>query len=181
MNELQHHGIKGMKWGVRRRNPSGGGDGAAPKKLTKRQKKKAALEAVEASNKRAKAWRKDYTNRSKLSDAELKSKIERLRLENELNKLSSDAAATVKAKGDSKLKQLMNTKVPKISTDNEGNIKVDGMATVGKIVATAALEVALNQINKKKNAGETGPIIKKAAEKYSQTNPTQLLLDYKEN
>lgn len=181
MDSLQHHGVKGQKWGIRRKSPSGSSEGK-PKKLSKKERKKAALKMVEESDKRAKSWRKDYTKRSELSNTELKSKIDRLRLENEFNKLATDASATVKAKGDSKIKKLMNTTVPKITKDADGNIKVDGMATVGKIVASVALEVALAQINSKKGAtvdpGMTGPIIQKAAEKYTQGNAGQLLLPY---
>jgi len=33
-NFLEHHGIKGMKWGVRRENPSGGSKRSTPKAST---------------------------------------------------------------------------------------------------------------------------------------------------
>ena len=55
---LVQHGVKGMKWGQRRR-------------------------AVKASNNRAKEWNKKYVNRSSMSTKDLKKNVERLNLENQ--------------------------------------------------------------------------------------------------
>lgn len=67
---LVQHGIKGMKWGQRRR-------------------------AVKASNDRAKDWNKKYINRSSMSTKDLKKNVERLNLENQFRDavIKSNAAS----------------------------------------------------------------------------------------
>ena len=67
-NELYHHGILGMKWGVRRyQNP----DGSLTLEGRRRYLKDAAIQAK-------KERKKDYKNRRGLSDDELQEKITRL-------------------------------------------------------------------------------------------------------
>lgn len=96
-NELYHHGIKGMKWGVRRTKVQLGyktGMGSKdlessdePSKsreavknyIAKRKVKKAAKVEAEASNKKR--------NVSDMSDAELQSAVNRKRLEQQYNQL----------------------------------------------------------------------------------------------
>ena len=55
---LVQHGIKGQKWGQRRR-------------------------AAKAANVRAKQWNKKYVNRSSMTTKDLKKSVERLNLENQ--------------------------------------------------------------------------------------------------
>jgi len=142
---LIHVGVKGMRWGIRRRTKvsSDATNPPAPKKLSKRQRKKEALKVVEASNKRSKSWRKEFNKRERLSDADLKAKISRLKLENEFDKLSKDASANVKAKGGLNIKKVMDMKLPKLKEDGT----VDNSKTVGDIVAQEAIKLALQQFN----------------------------------
>ena len=72
MDELQHHGIKGQKWGVRRFQNADGS-------LTTAGKQRAA-----ATKKRT-----DAKNRGTLTNAQLKQKIERLQLEKQLRELTN--------------------------------------------------------------------------------------------
>lgn len=73
-NNLQHHGIPGQKWGVRRfQNKDGSLTAAGKKKL----KKATEDERKEASK-----------NRRTLSDADLKKRIERMKLEKEMKDLT---------------------------------------------------------------------------------------------
>lgn len=79
---LAHHGIKGMKWGVRRfRNEDGS--------LTEAGKARAQKNANRNADK---AKREDYRraskNRRNLSDAELKRRINRLQMEKQLKDLT---------------------------------------------------------------------------------------------
>lgn len=73
--EMRHHGILGMKWGVRRENPSSGGRG---------------------STNRSKNEHDDYlTARSKksiktMSDNELRKSINRLQMEQQYSKLTQN-------------------------------------------------------------------------------------------
>ena len=72
MDELQHHGIKGQKWGVRRFQNADGS-------LTTAGKQRAS-----ATKKRTHA-----KNRGTLTNAQLKQKIERLQLEKQLRELTN--------------------------------------------------------------------------------------------
>ena len=143
--QLLHSGVKGMRWGIRKKS-TGSSDSTnppKPKKLSKRQRKKEALKVVEASNKRSKSWRKDFNKREALTDTELKARIDRLKLENEFDKLSKDASSSVKAKGGLTIKKVMDMKMPKLKEDGT----VDTSKTVGDIVAQEAIKLALKQFN----------------------------------
>lgn len=76
-NELQHFGVKGMKWGVRR---APGPDGAVGSR---------ARAPKEPSDRKIKsARRKDVRNRRKMSDKDLMEKIGRLEKEKKLRELT---------------------------------------------------------------------------------------------
>lgn len=117
MDQLEHHGIKGMRWGVRRKNPSGSSSTKEPKTKSTLNSIKREISTVKKlknvssmSNDELKTTvdrfrnenqlkdlttkkifnrkkgQKTYLNREDLSDAELKSKVERLQLEANLKK-----------------------------------------------------------------------------------------------
>lgn len=75
-DELQHHGILGMKWGIRRFQNA---DGSLTSAGEKRYNKKAASEKKKA---------KSTKNPKKMTDAELKERINRLQLEKQYTQLS---------------------------------------------------------------------------------------------
>ena len=80
MNELYHHGILGMKWGVRR-TPEQLGHTNGEKKRSRRLSK----------DEREKVKRKAASdNRRTISTEELKERIERLRLEKQLKELTDE-------------------------------------------------------------------------------------------
>ena len=72
MDELQHHGIKGQKWGVRRFQNADGSLTTAGKQRASATKK-----------------RTDAKNPGTLTNAQLKQKIERLQLEKQLRELTN--------------------------------------------------------------------------------------------
>lgn len=68
---ISHHGIKGMKWGIRNTPTS-----------NRRSSKKAESRIDKESKARAEGWESSYKKRSSMSDADLKKKLTRLQLEN---------------------------------------------------------------------------------------------------
>lgn len=83
--ELYHWGVKGMKWGVRRYQNKNGTLTAAGKKRRKSQQKE-----LSPNKKERIARKKDLKNRRTMSDAELKKKIERLKMEKEFKNLTNE-------------------------------------------------------------------------------------------
>lgn len=177
MNEeelLLHVGVKGMKWGVRKKRTSSGsttnsqrsifkrkknadGDSESeesvkPKKLSKRQQGKEADKLRKESNKAARETRKEFMKRTQLTDAELKKKVERLELEVKFDKLSKEMSASQIAKGKSEVQKLLETKVPPMLKDDLKSKGFEG-ATVGQVIANKAISEAKAQILKKM-AGE---------------------------
>lgn len=144
---LKHWGVKGMKWGVRK-SRSANSDSKKekpPKKPSKRQQKKEAEKLRKESNKLAKSHRKEYMKRKNLTDEELKKKVERLRLENEFDRLSKEASKSQIAKGKSELNKLLETKVP----DSVNNMLGTSGKTVGAVIANVAIKEAIKYATNK--------------------------------
>lgn len=79
-DSIEHHGVKGQKWGVRRRVQAlVGKTGQVPKS------------AAAASEAREKSWKKVYANRASMSTPQLREKVNRLTLENQLKQQVSIA------------------------------------------------------------------------------------------
>ena len=77
---IEHHGVKGQKWGVRRRVQAlVGRSGQVPRA------------AAAASESREKSWKKVYANRASMSTPQLREKVNRLTLENQLKQQVSIA------------------------------------------------------------------------------------------
>lgn len=98
MDELEHHGIKGMHWGVRRNRESGGG--SAP-----RRGKSVSVDAARFD----KASKKVKTRGvSSLSNQELKALNERMNLEQNYAKLTASKSNVEKMKkGHDVVKQIV--------------------------------------------------------------------------
>lgn len=79
---LQHAGVKGMKWGIRKKPKSSGSSHKDAKK---------AVKAKELA--REKKFLSEYQNRDKMSTRQLKSRVERLRTEQEFKRLAEQPFA----------------------------------------------------------------------------------------
>lgn len=89
---LEHHGIKGMKWGVRRRNPSGPAPTpidvkAVPGKSVVTSGGKNIPTHGDAINAAKLRQRNQSSGKQSLSNQEIKKLIDRLNLEQQLEKL----------------------------------------------------------------------------------------------
>lgn len=97
-NYLLHYGIPGMKWGVRKSKPSSGGS-----------RKRSNSSYKKSYNKKVKQQKKNkYSDISKLSDQELRNRINRMQMERQYSSLLKDqshAVRTGKNKTDGILKQ----------------------------------------------------------------------------
>ena len=102
---LAHHGIKGQKWGVRRfQNP----DGTRTEEGKKR---------YQVNDEQVKEQRKmDMKNRRNLSDADLRKRIERFKLEKELKSLTEDDLTPGKKMAKDILKQVGTKTIATVAT-----------------------------------------------------------------
>ena len=126
-DEIEHHGVKGQRWGVR--------------KVRKRVSSAIGLKkAVDKSNNEARAkYSSTYAKRSKMSDADLKKSVERLELENRLGKAVSSIPTSARSKGISTIanysSRILNSK-PVISALGGGlvlAVKKYGPGVVNKV------------------------------------------------
>jgi hypothetical protein len=96
---LKHHGVKGQKWGViRDRNRPGGADGKweSEKQVDNRGKLQKRLDSM----KRERQWNSVLREMDKMSTKDINTVTTRVRLENDLKRLSKSKVATKKDKED---------------------------------------------------------------------------------
>lgn len=109
-NVMQHHGIKGQKWGVRRFQNADGSLTAAGKQRVSEIKK-----------------RTDSKNRGTLTNAQLKAKIERLQMEKQLRELTNQEVNSGKVYAQKILKDVGSRVLTTVAT---GAVLYAGKAAV---------------------------------------------------
>ena len=132
---LAHYGVLGMKWGVRRTAAQLGNHVRTKRTQVKRKQSLAKARATREKNKKAAAKRQKLLDKGllspkKMTDAELKAKIERLNLEKEFKKSMTDA------RGDGGKKYVTDI------------MKKIGESTLTNLGTQAATHIVGNAINK---------------------------------
>ena len=137
-DELYHYGVKGMKWGVRRTPAQLGHD-----TRSERSKQKSA---DKAERKRRKT---DLKNRRTMSDADIKKRIERLKLEAEYKKLTEADIAP----GRRFVKDIMSSSSKSYLTNAAKGTMAYAVkaAMTGRVDPMEAASYVASNPNKKKN------------------------------
>lgn len=132
---LAHYGVLGMKWGVRRTAAQLGNHVHTKRTQVKRKQSLAKARATREKNRKAAAKRQQLLDKGllspkKMTDAELKAKIERLNLEKEFKKSMTEA------RGDGGKKYVTDI------------MKKIGESTLTNLGTQAATHIVGNAINK---------------------------------
>lgn len=102
---LKHHGVKGMHWGVHRTNTSSSGSNSDEKK---KKDNRGKLAKTLDSMKRERRWHKVLKEMDKLSTDDINAVSSRVKLENNLKRLSKSKVGKPKDKEDYLQRQNMS-------------------------------------------------------------------------
>lgn len=105
---LEHHGVRGMRWGVRKAvtSTSSTSSTEAPKKPS----------LSKASVSREKSWRTQYKKRGQMSNEQLKKEVDRLRLESEFKRLSTEVNKNNQTRGQKLISQFKDNTINEIAS-----------------------------------------------------------------
>lgn len=139
-NELYHHGVLGMKWGVRRYQNKNGSLTSAGKKRNNK--------SISPDKKEKLRRKSDLKKRRTMSDTDLKKKIDRLKMEKEFKNLTEEDIAPGK-KATSDILSSAGKKVLTIAAAGAMSYAVKVAMTKKFDIKEAANYIAANP-NKKK-------------------------------
>lgn len=155
-NELQHHGVKGQKWGIRRFQNSDGTLTSAGKKrysasdavnaikeyrkskIKKKQLKKAREAKAEkqaAAEQRAKDLKEGKIKIKDMTDDEIKARTARLQMEKTLRDLENETSSAAKSKAKRFINKFSDSTLDKVAD----NVMADLVAQSLKAVASDAI------------------------------------------
>lgn len=150
-NELSHHGIKGMRWGIRRyQNKDGTLTKAGRKRASKLEDEYSKITGRKPGDGSSKTHTSSNKKRiSEMSDDEIRERINRLDLEKRYSELISSSYVKQQSRGKAFVKKVSNDVIVPAATDMSKQV-VKSLLTkaINKKINDPELKVFTN--NKKK-------------------------------
>lgn len=136
-NTLQHYGVLGMKWGVIR-SPAQLARARKVKQANKKRQESLA-KARDAKAKRKKALDEDRLPAKKMTEAELKAKIERLKLEKDYVDLLKEARGAQMTRGKKFVNKFLDSSIDKIADQAAADVVAQSVKVLMVKMANKAL------------------------------------------
>ena len=147
---LAHHGIKGMRWGVRRyQNKDGSLTKAGRKKMAKLDKEYSKL--IGQNRNRNRNTESPNTRLSKMTDDEIRARINRINLERDyLDLINNQDSINKQSEGKSFIKTVRSDVIKPVAIDlGRQALKSGGVKILNSLVKNPELKLYTN--NKKKS------------------------------